>query len=241
MNTTLPCLALLSLAAGHAARAAEPDLQPFVAEYEVHYGSMTVGSSRTELARAAEPGRWVMESRSTASGIARMIAGGTLVQRSTFEATDQGLRPLRYLFDDGTRRTSRDVSLEFDWAARVVRGTAEDEPVGLETVPGLQDAASMQAVVLSRLRRGEEPGTVPMIEKDRIKVYEYRLVRREKLDTALGPLDTVVYRSSREGSDRETLTWFAPSLGWAVVRAEQWIDGKRRGFQTVIRRYQPAP
>jgi hypothetical protein len=216
---------------------AEVALAPFVAEYDVRYGSMAVGTSRTELARATPHGRWVMESRSTASGFARLIASGTLAQRSTFELTPSGIRPLAYSFDDGTARTGRDVRLEFDWDARRVRGTAEDEPVDLEAVAGLQDAASMQALVLSRLRRGDEPGSIAMIEKDRIKVYGYTLLRRERLETALGELDTVAYRSAREGSDRETITWFAPSLGYAVVQAEQRIDGRKRGFQTLIRRY----
>jgi Protein of unknown function (DUF3108) len=220
--------------------AADAALAPFVAEYDVRYGSMAVGTSRTELTRSAPEGRWVIESRSTASGFARMIAGGTLVQRSTFEASAEGLKPISYSFDDGTKRTGRDVQLEFDWGTKRVHGTAEDEPVDLAASEGLQDAASMQALVLARLRSGAEPGSIPMIEKDRIKVYRYTLLRRERLTTAVGELDTVVYRSAREGSDRETISWFAPELGYAVVQAEQRINGKRRGFQTLIRSYEPG-
>jgi hypothetical protein len=76
-----------------------------------------------------------------------------------------------------------------------------------------------------------------MIEKDKVKYYRYVMVRRETLATALGKLETVVYRSARDGSDRETLTWHAPALNYATVQAEQRIDGKR-GFQTYIRRFQ---
>jgi len=220
--------------------AADGTLAPFVAEYDVRYGSMAVGTSRTELVHAAPEGRWTIESHSTASGFARMIASGTLVQRSTFEASAGGLRPISYSFDDGTKRTGRDVRLEFDWGSKRVSGTAEDEPVDLAASEGLQDAGSMQALVLVRLRSGAEPGTIPMIEKDRIKVYRYTLLRRERLKTALGELDTVAYRSAREGSDRETISWFAPALGYTVVQAEQRINGKRRGFQTLIRSYQPG-
>jgi hypothetical protein len=118
-----------------------------------------------------------------------------------------------------------------------VRGTAEDEPVELETVAELQDAASMQALVLARLRAGREPGTIAMIEKDKVKYYHYSLLRRETLATAIGELETVVYRSAREGSSRETLTWHAPKLGFIPVLAEQRVDGKR-GFQTYIRSFE---
>ena len=164
--------------------AADGALAPFVAEYDVRYGRMAVGTSRTELAVAN--GHWTLETTSTASGFARVIASGTLRQRSEFDLHGDGPRPRRYSFDDGTDRTGRDVALEFDWRAGRVRGTAEDAPVDLATVPGLQDAASMQALVLARLRAGREPGTIAMIEKDKVKYYRYTLLRRETLKTAIG-------------------------------------------------------
>jgi hypothetical protein len=216
----------------------EDSLSPYVAEYDVRYGRMAVGTSRTELARA--DGHWVLETTSTASGFARVIASGTLRQRSEFDATADGLRPRRYSFDDGTSRTGRDISLDFDWSAGRVRGTAENATVDVAAVDGLQDAASMQALVIARLRAGREPGTIAMIEKDKVKYYRYSLERRETLATAVGEVETVVYRTAREGSDRETLTWHAPKLGFAAVQAEQRVGGKR-GFQTYIRSFTKGP
>lgn len=235
----LGVLALMSTLRPAASGAAETALAPFVAEYDVRYGRMAVGSSRTELSRAALSGRWILESRSTATGFARVIASGTLKQRSTFDLEASAPRPQSYLFDDGTDRTSHDVTLEFDWQKGSVRGTAEDEPVEVAVIPDLQDAASMQALVLARLRTGVEPGTISMIEKDKIKYYRYTLLRRENLKTAIGELETIVYRSTRDGSDRETISWHAPKLGYALVQAEQRTAGKR-GFQTYIRRFQPG-
>jgi Protein of unknown function (DUF3108) len=233
-------IGLFALMAGtgiSAAAAADAMLEPFVAEYDVRYGRMAVGSSRTELSHTGTS--WAMESTSTAVGFARVIASGTLKQRSEFELLQDGPRPAAYRFDDGTKRTSRDVSLEFDWRAGRVRGTAEDEPVDVATVPSLQDAASMQALVQARLRAGREPGMIAMIEKDRVKEYRFTLLRRETLKTAIGDVETVVYRSARDGSDRETISWYAPKLGYAVVQAEQLLSGKR-GFQTYIRSYRPG-
>jgi len=240
----MKALALATLAAmislpSAAPRAADGALAPFIAEYEVRYGNLTVGSSRTELARDAQPGRWTIESQSNARGFARIIASGTLTQRSLFDTDATGLRPHSYRFDDGTKRTGHDVTLAFDWRAGRVTGVAEDEPVNVAVEPGLQDAASIQALVMMRLLAGVEPGTISMIEKDRIKHYRYTLLRQERLQTAIGEYDTVVYRSARDGSSRETVSWYAPALGYALLRAEQHRDGKRT-FQTQIRRYQPG-
>jgi len=234
-------LALVILATGSpaAASAADVRLSPFVAEYEVKYGNLSVGRSHTELLRADAPGQWIIESRSSASGLAKLIASGTLVQRSSFQLDASGMRPLRYHFDDGTRRTGRDIALDFDWHAGRVTGLAEGSPVDVPVEPGLQDAASIQALVLFQLRSGAEPGTIAMIEKDRVKYYRYTLLRRERLATALGVFDTVVYRSARDGTGRETLLWYAPALGYVTVQAEQRRDGKRL-FQTYIRGYRPG-
>jgi len=237
MNPMLPLLLVACLAAPMSARADEGPLVPFTADYDVRYGSVDVGSSRTRVLRSDEHGQWIIESHSSASGLARLVASGTLLQRSTFELDAAGVRPVSYRFDDGTKRSSHDVQLEFDWRGSRVRGIAEDEAVDIAAAPGLQDAASIQALVLARLRRGVEPGAIDMIEKDRIKRYEYTLLRRERLKTAIGEFDTVVYRSARNGSGRETLFWYAPALGYALVQAEQRRDGKR-AFQTTIRRYQ---
>lgn len=232
---------LAALAAlGHPhARADEPPLAPYVAEYNVKYGSLSVGTSRTELRPAQLPGQWLIESRTSASGLARLIAGGTLVQRSTFELETGGMRPLSYRFDDGMKRSGKDVTLDFDWDSGRVTGSAEGDPVDIASEAGLQDAASMQAFVQLRLNGGSEPGIVPMIEKNKIKYYRYTLLRHERLKTALGVFDTLVYRSARDGKPRETLLWYAPALGHLSVQAEQREDGKRL-FQTYIKAYRPG-
>lgn len=228
---------MIVLLAALPATASDPALAPFVADYDVKYGRFSVGSSRTALSR--EGNTWVMETDTNASGLYRMIAGGTLRQRSEFEMTAEGPRPRSYRFDDGTSDTDRDVSLQFDWATNRVRGVAEEKRVDIEAVAGLQDAASMQALVIARLQAGQEPGLVAMVEKDKVKYYRYTLLRRETLHTAIGDVDTVVYRSARDGSSRETLTWHATEMGFIAVQAEQRSDGKR-GFQTYIRRFNGA-
>ena len=232
-------LAAIAAVNAHSTLAEEPRLAPFIADYDVKYGSMSVGTSRTELRRADTPGQWLIESRSNASGLARLIAGGTLVQRSTFQLEADGMRPLSYRFDDGMKWSEKDVSLDFDWASGRVKGVSESQPVDIAVEPGLQDAASMQAFVLLGLNSGIEPGLIAMIEKDRIKYYRYTFLRRERLKTALGDFDTLVYRSARDGKPRETLLWYAPALGNVTVQAEQREDGKRL-LQTYIKRYRPG-
>lgn len=214
-------------------------LKPYVVDYKVRYGSLTVGTSRTELRRDAAENQWVMETRLTPNGLGRLVAGGGMLQHSQFQFEGGYLRPLSYRFDDGARSASRDVTLAFDWRAGRVKGVAETEPVDLAVEAGLQDSASAQAHVQYLLRRGVEPGRVAIIEKEKIKYYRYSLVRRERLETPIGPIETVLYRSAREGSSRENLFWYAPELDYVIVQAEQRRDGSRL-FQTYISAYRPG-
>lgn len=233
-------LAIAIVAIGPAAAAdSAAQLKPYVVDYKVKYGSLTVGNSRTELRRDAAANQWVMETRLTPNGLGRLVAGGAMLQYSQFQFDGGGLRPLSYRFDEGTRSAARDVTLEFDWHAGRVKGLAEAETVDLSLEPGLQDSASAQAWVQLRLRRGQDPGTVAIIEKEKVKYYRYALVRRERLQTPIGPIETVVYRSSREGSSRENLFWYAPELDYVIVQAEQHRDGSRL-FQTYISAYRPG-
>jgi hypothetical protein len=198
---------------------------------------MGVGTSRTELSRAGFAlGHAIDHERHWNRPPHCIRHVETALE---FDLLADGPQPASYLFDDGTDDTDHDVKFTFDWQAGRVRGTAEDRAVDIATVPGLQDPACMQALVLARLRAGQEPGTVAMVEKDKVKYYRYTLLRRETLKTAIGNVETVVYRAARDGSDRETLTWYAPKLGFAAVQAQQLTAGKR-GFQTYIRRLQPG-
>lgn len=216
--------------------AATDGLRPFVATFAIDYGNLGVGTGRVELRHDDEPGRWVFESRSQARGLARLVVDSEVRQHSTVVIDDGGVRPLHYHLDDGTAKTDRDVELVFDWSAGRVTGTAGHEAVDVAATPGLQDALTLQLAAMHELAAGRRPRHFTMIEKDTPKVYAYEFLRSERLATAQGELDTLVYRSAREGSERYTLQWFAPALGYLSVRSEQH-RGSRRLFTLRLRSY----
>lgn len=224
------------LAAAPAVAGATDGLRPFEATFAIDYGGLSVGSGRLTLRRDEAPGSWVFESHSEAKGLARLVIDSEVHQRSLLSVDAGGVRPLRYRLDDGTTGTTKDVSLDFHWEAGRVTGTAERRPVDVATVPGLQDALTLQLAAMHELAAGRRPARVPMIEKTEVKVYDYEFVRSERLHTAAGELDTVVYRSARAGGERYTLQWFAPALGWLSVRSEQH-RGRRTLFTLRLRSY----
>lgn len=214
------------LVAALAAPAATGAPSPYVAVYAVSYGSLSVGDSRVELRRDAAPGCWVLESRSSAHGLARLVVSDELVQNSRLEIDGLRVRPLRYRFDAGGD-AGKSVSLDFDWTAHQVTGTAEGQPVSVGIPDGLQDSLSLQLSAALELQAGRQLESLAMIEKDSVKQYRYVLEGHQPLDTPLGRIDTVVYRSERPNNKRWSRLWYAPSLGYINVRAEQYREHKK--------------
>lgn len=240
MTTRIAAILLAGCLVGAAhADDGQPVLKPFAAEYAVKYGSLSVGRSRLELRRDTEPGHWAVESTATASGLARLVASGPVLQRSWFMVRDASVQPLRFRFNDGMKQSEEDVSLDFDWDGGRVTGVAKGQPVDLEAVPNAQDPVSIQIATMVALMNGRQPGEIPLIESPRVKHYRYTYERAERLVTAAGTFDTLVYRSVRLGSSRETELWLAPSLDYLAVQVEQRRKG-RRLFAMYLSRYVPG-
>jgi hypothetical protein len=85
---------------------------------------------------------------------------------------------------------------------------------------------SVQIATLRSLASGHDPSHFLMVDQNEIKDYTYTHEGNAVLDTDLGKLDTVIWTSSRPESDRMTRMWYAPSLGYIPVRAEQLRGGK---------------
>jgi hypothetical protein len=213
--------------------AASTDVQPYSASYSVEWRGMGAGTSTVELAKL-EGDRWTYTSRNLARGLFKLALPNPITQSSVFRIRDGKVVPLTYRMDDGSKQTTRDISLDFNWPARRVTGTAEDEPVDVEMPEGAQDALTAQVVLMRELLAGREPGNLRLIDKDEVKLYDYVREGTETLRTPLGEIETVIYRSSRQGSNRVTRLWLAPGLGYVPVRAQQ-KRGDRTEFTMMVR------
>jgi hypothetical protein len=179
-----------------------------------------------ELSRDAQSNRYTFETRANPSMLARLVVGRDAVERTVFESTSDGIRPLEWTLDDGKSGKDGDGHLTFDWNANRVSGEFEGKPVELPTQPGLQDRLSMQVAVSEDLTRGREPKSVVMVNGDSTREYAYERGATQPLDTKLGKLDTVIFESTRPGSSRVSKVWHVPSLDYLPVRAEQIRKGK---------------
>jgi Protein of unknown function (DUF3108) len=210
-------LCAAALATGQSAARAD-ELKPFQASYAWVWHGMAVAVSSLKLEQHGDT--WTYASKSDPRGIGRMFSERP-VQKSTLKVTEHGVLPLSYQADDGTPSTKRDANVQFDWEHNRVTGVYEDTKVDMPLQPGIQDDLSVQIALMVELLAGRTPDRFQMIDKNILREYRYTREREEAVTTALGKVDTVVYRSQKVGSPRVTRFWCAPSLGYIPMRVEQ--------------------
>lgn len=200
--------------------------KPFTATYAVTYRGIRAGDLTFKLSRDPGTNRYTYETTADPSLLARIMISGGAMERSVMEIGPDGVHPLDWQFDDGKSGTSRDGQLHFDWQQKVATGTIENDKIELPLEPGVQDRLSIQIDVVTSLLRGEEPGAIPLIDDNRIKRYKYTKIGPASAETDLGKLDSVLYESTREGSNRQSRFWLVPKMEYVAARAEQIRKGK---------------
>jgi len=199
---------------------AAAELQPFSASFNVTWHGMSAGRSNLELKRLPD-GRWSYGSRSSAQGLFRLALPAELTSQSVFSIRDGKVVPERFTGEDGTDSQRRDQELVFDWERGRVTGIAETKPVDLPLQPGMQDGMSVQVALMQALLTGNTPSRVLMIDKTKVKEYVYTQEGTATVQTALGPRQTIIYRSARPDATRGTWFWCDPTMGYIPVKVER--------------------
>jgi hypothetical protein len=202
----------------------QPPPAPFVATYQVAWHGITAGDSTLKLV-AQTPDTFTYSSKIRAHGLFRLVFPDALIQSSTFTLADGHVVPVHYQ-ESGLARDHKDVvDLSFDHGTGRVHGTAETHAVDQPLDAGVQDPMSVQIELMRQLQAGLAPTHFRLFDKNEAKEYFYTRERTEVLNTPLGMMETVVYRSDRPGSDRVTRLWLAPKLNYMPLQANRSRNG----------------
>jgi hypothetical protein len=226
MNVRNVGLMLLAGLAGAAAFAAEPGaVAEYTAGYEVRNGGRHVANAEFRVARG-EGGSFVYESSARARGMLRLLRPDPAVELSEFRAADDGVVPIGFRYEDGSRKGEDNFAVEFDRDAGLVRVTGPSGALTEPLEPGLLDRGSLQVELMRDLAACRLPGPYRYVDDDGIGEYRYERLEDLETQTGIGTLDTVRFAQRREGSSRETILWLAPALRFLPVRIEQIRNGE---------------
>jgi hypothetical protein len=225
--TTLAAWALMLTSVGvHGA-----GLVPYQARYGSTFKGISVGELELTLSRQGAPDTWTYETRAFPSFLASIVVNPKSLEHSVFQTTPAGIDPLEYSTTDGSSAPDNQITLHYDWARGRVTGHSKGAPIDLPLEHGTTDPLSIRAAAIVDLNMGSIPREYAMIDGQDIKHYVYQSQGTERIKTAIGDLDTVIYTSEGKGAQGRGRTWkfwYAPSLHHLLVRAEQHEDGSTR-------------
>ena len=186
-------------------------LTPYEASYISSYNNLSLNGQRSLAPQ--ESGGWLL------SHTVEKL-GSRISERSVFEAHNNQLRIRQYDMDQSIFKIRRKDRVHFDWENKVIRTSGRRE--GEIPLDGSYlDPLSHQLALRCDMARGAQQATYQVVKRGKVKPHRFRRVGTARLETALGPLDTVVVERVRDSDERSTRIWLAPVLNYLLVRLQQ--------------------
>lgn len=216
----IPFAVVLLIAAFVGAARAAPEFnpEPFEARFELEVQGFTVGETVWRVQRVSDG--FIYETRTKATGFAAVFGERQVVERSEWKRVGDEIKPAKYHYER-SGRPDKTTAVVFDWDDGAVqntrRGRTSRMPVPVDTL----DKLGYMLVLMEDLKAGKRSVRYPIADgKNRMKVYELKVVGEERMRTALGTLEVLKIVRVRNDDDRETTIWVAPELGYMPVRIE---------------------
>ncbi len=193
--------------------------EPFVARYSLTTQGAKIGKTDWSV-MPLTGGVFVYESRTVAAGIFGLVSDEEIVERSQWRLDQGVLQPLIYSYRRSGGDKERNVQVSFDWENYQAENTARGHSWRMPVPAGTLDKLSYVLVLMEDLAAERSELRYQIADGGRLKIYELRIEGEERIETALGSLDTVIVRRLRNDEERETLLWCAKSLNYLPVMIE---------------------
>lgn len=158
---------------------------------------MTVGEGRDVFETDGKRYSVVTEARTV--GLARLLKKVDERRESQGLVTDKGLRPVSFR----QKRTGKPPNAaDFDWAKGELTMTEGDEVEKVALAPMTFDQTSLPYAFVFSDPPAAGRLNVRVTDGRKLQEYDLALVGRERIDTALGELDTLRYRKVQPPGDK---------------------------------------
>ena len=229
-------LLAVSLLCGALNSFAGPLLTPHTAEYKIRI-SVLGGKLNTQF-ETTETG-YMAESVIRATGMSRLIAGGSIRERSWFAEGEEGIQPIQYRSADTLSRDHQVVDLDFNWNLREVTGLINGEDFQAALDGDVHDRVSLQYGLMYDLLNGGERAEYFLQDAEELKPLSIFNIGTKAVKVPFGRFNAVGIQHQRLGSSRVTTLWCVEELGYLPVIIEQHRKGKLR-LRAVLTKYNPV-
>lgn len=193
--------------------------EPFVARFSLTTQGTKIGETEWSVKPVATD-IYVYESRTVAAGIIALVNNEEIVERSEWKIDRGALLPLSYAYRRSGGDRDRNIAVNFDWENSQAENTARGHSWRMPVPAGTLDKLSYVLVLMKDLAENKTELRYQIADGGRLKIYELQIEGEERIDTALGSMETVVVRRLRNSEERETLLWCAKNLNYLPVMIE---------------------
>ncbi len=207
-------------------------LMPHSAEYKV---KISVLSGRLDTHLSASDGFYAAIHRLEPTGVASVIADGSIEEMSRFRLSADGVVPQSYQSNDTLTKDKTQAEVDYDWDAHRLEGTVDDAPYSVALEAFAHDRVSIQYQLMHDLLTGKAADTYVLFDIDEFKTLEISTIGERDMRVPAGRFRVTGIQHSARGSSRVTTLWCAKELGYLPVVIEQHRNGKLRLRATLTR------
>lgn len=198
----------------------QPRLSPFIAEYSLSRGYLTLAKVEITL-DIDDQGAYRYSARTTPVGLTAILHNDQISERSSGIIAGDGVIPQNYHYRHHNSDNPRSVDLSFDWQALRVTNSLGGTSWSMKISPGTQDKFSQQLSLMLALTKGERRVDFPVADGGRTKDYSFRLQGEEVVDVEAGSFHTLKMARSKNRRPSRASLWLAPRLNHLPVIVEK--------------------
>jgi hypothetical protein len=222
----LASLLLIGLSLSGLAAHAADDVQTYTATYLAEAKGKELGLATFGVRYIPERMVYEFKSVTNVKGFLKLAVPNPVVQRSEFRVTADGLQPLEFWYEDGSRKGDGNSHIVFDWQRKVATTSGKHGRKEFAIQPGALDDATLQVALMRDLATTGKPGHYLRTDEDSITEYVYQDQGDAQTATGMGKLKTHAYNQQRQGSNRVNWIWVLPDMKFLPARIEQRKDGE---------------
>lgn len=205
--------------------AAADTIVPHTARYKVKI-SIASGTLTTVVRESGEG--FYVHSVIEPTGLAALLTSGNIEESSQFSTGDSGVRPLIYSSSDTLSSDNTFMHFGFDWGAKKVTGTVNDEVYEYSLDQEVHDRVSIQYELMHNLMTGSPGKQYALLDDDELKKITITTIGEKRIRVPLGSFEAIGIQHQTERSKRITTLWCARELNYLPVLIEQSRKGKVR-------------
>jgi Protein of unknown function (DUF3108) len=217
--------AALAVAADEA-RGADAGVAIYTATYSVEYKGKDAGTAELSVRKLPDSNLYEFSSIVRAKGLLKLARPKPAVERSHFSVDANGIRPVEFWYEDGSRSGEDNLHVVFDWDRGIATFSTAEARRELAVPKGALDRGSLQVARMRDFASPDVPRSYTIVDDDSVAEYEYTDNGNATITTKAGSHATRAFTQQRAGSSRTTSIWVAPDLEFLPVRIEQRRGGE---------------